>query len=160
MQAGSLPHLLTLASAIRLWGMTYKQRFVMFSAAMGLAVPLLAGGFWFQLGNPEASKDPAAKDAVVIVRATGCHDPAQAHVSGSAVTAKGTIELKLVPLAEPGTYAVTQQWPAGSAVLSFVGENAGMHTSVVVHADGNRVDRASAKFLPREPSPQEVKAGL
>ena len=74
-----------------------------------------AGGFWIELENPAVSDDPKARDAVLIVRATGCRTPASARLTA---TAEGFVEgehqslpLEPLPLSIPGTYAIPQQWP-------------------------------------------------
>ena len=44
-----------------------------------------AGGYWIELENPAASGDPKARDAVLIVRATLCHNtPAEALLTATA----------------------------------------------------------------------------
>src|SRR5580692_2656822 len=108
---------------------------------MLMAAPLFAGGFWLQMGTPESNPEAKAKNAALVVRATGCHDPATAEVSGVAIRMvegrKQTTPLKLVPLKDPGTFAVMRDWPAGDAVtLEFIGHNAGASTSMLVRAQG------------------------
>jgi hypothetical protein len=105
------------------------------------------------------------KDAVVVVRAIGCHNPAQAQITGTATGLvdghKQIIPLKLTPLPEPGMYAVTQQWPkSGSFALSFIGTNSGMTTSLVVHVTGSDVERTTAKRFARAATPAEIEAAL
>jgi hypothetical protein len=130
-------------------------------ASLAVALHLSAGGFWLQLGSPEANHDAAAKGAIVIVRATGCHDPALAHVAGEVIFPGGRAALKLTPMTEPGTYAVMKQWTGeGPVVLAFSGESSGAHTGLVVRAEGNRVEKAKAKFFMREPNAEDVKAAL
>src|ERR1700690_1242904 len=72
-----------------------------------LACQLFAGGFWLQLGNPEANAEARKNNAVVIIKATGCHDPAAAQVTANAIGIvdgkRQTIALKLIPFSEPGT---------------------------------------------------------
>lgn len=142
--------------------MSRNVRFALLSiASLAVVLQLSAGGFWLQLGAPEASHDPAAKGAVLVVRATGCHDPATAHITGEAISAAGRTPLKLVPMAEPGTFAVMKEWREdGPVALSFTGENIGMHTGLVVRAEGTRVERTKAKFFNREPNAEDVKGAL
>lgn len=94
----------------------YRLRLVL-ALALGSAITAYAGGFWISTQNPTTVKDPAAKNAVVLVRVDGCHNPADAAVTA---TAEGlvngqrrSIPLKLEPVSQPGTYAVAPQWPAG-----------------------------------------------
>ena len=130
-----------------------------------VAAPLFGGGFWLQMGTAEASPEAKSKSAVMVVRATGCHDPAAAQVSGVAVRIvegrKQTTPLKLIPMKEPGSFAVMRDWPADSAVtLEFVGHNEGMSTSMLVRARGESIEKASAKFYPHEPTAEEESASL
>jgi len=141
-----------------------KLRIAKFALAL-LAAPLFAGGFWLQMGTPDANSDARARNAALIVRAVGCHDPAAAQVSGVAIRMvdghKQATPLKLVALKEPGTYAVVRDWPADAAVtLKFVGHNAGISTSMLVQANGESVQKASAKFYPHEPTVEEEAASL
>jgi hypothetical protein len=137
-------------------------------AGLGLvliAAPLFAGGFWLQMGTPEASPEAKAKNAALVVRATGCHDPATAEVSGVVIRMvegrKQTTPLKLVRMKEPGTFAVMRDWPADTSVtLEFVGPNARAVTSMLVRARGESVEKASAKFFLHEPTVDEEMALL
>jgi hypothetical protein len=130
-----------------------------------LAAPLFAGGFWLQMGTPDASPDAKAKNAALVVRATGCHDPATAQVSGVAIRMvdgkKHITPLNLVTMKEPGSFAVLRDWPADAAVtLEFIGHNAGMSTSMLVRARGESVEKTSAKFYSHEPTAEEEMALL
>ncbi len=49
-----------------------------------LAAPLFAGGFFLQLGNPEANPEARRLNAVLVIQAAGCHDPATAKVTATA----------------------------------------------------------------------------
>jgi hypothetical protein len=130
-----------------------------------LAAPLFAGGFWLQMGTPEASPEAKAKNAALVVRAIGCHDPATAQVSGVAIRMvdgkKHITPLNLVAMKEPGWFAVLRDWPADAAVtLEFIGHNAGMSTSMLVRARGESVEKTSAKFYSHEPTTEEEMALL
>jgi hypothetical protein len=83
-------------------------------AILALAAQLYAGGFYLQAGKPDTEEARKA-NAVLTMKATGCNDPAKTTVTA---TAEGlvngerrTIALKLTPLSEPGSYALTRQWP-------------------------------------------------
>src|SRR5437868_584663 len=96
------------------------------AAILALAGQLFAGGFWLQLGNPEASPETRRSNAVVTIKATGCHDPSKATVTATAIgTVNGQrreIPLKLEALSEAGMFALSQQWPAeGKWVIRVVG---------------------------------------
>jgi hypothetical protein len=127
------------------------------AAAFTAAASLFAGGFWLQLGSPEASPDAQSKNAVLIVQATGCHDPANAKVTGHVILTidhrQQTTPLKLLPMKQPGAFAVIRDWPSDAAVtLEFIGHNAEQVTSLLVKAHGDTVQKASAKFYPRLPT--------
>ena len=74
---------------------------------------------------------------------------------------KQTIPLKIDALSEPGTYAVTRQWPEkGRWVLEFVAKDQGRITSTLVAAGPGGVERDTAKMGMHEPVPEEVAAML
>ena len=130
-----------------------------------LAIPLFAGGFWLEIGTADASPEAKANQAVMIVRATGCHDPATAEVSGFVLQTidgkRHSSPLKLIRMKAPGTYAVVRDWPADAGVtLKFVGHEGSASTSMLVQARGDKVEKASAKFYPHEPTVEEEAASL
>jgi hypothetical protein len=115
-----------------------------------MAYQMFAGGFWLQLGNPEASADARKANAAIYIKAAGCHDPATAQIIATAVgTLDGhrqTIALKVTPLSEPGTFAIAQQWPKnGHWVIQLVGKNGEQFTNTLVNAGPEGVDRLHAK---------------
>lgn len=135
------------------------------ATALALAAPLFAGGFWLVLGNPQASPQARSMDAVLTVKAVGCHEPDKATVSGTAVGIvngqRRSIPLKLAALPEPGMFALTRQWPAeGRWVIELVGTNQGAVTSVLAAAGPDGVDRKSAKAAMRQPTSEEIEALL
>src|SRR5579872_3318608 len=85
-------------------------------APLALAGQLFAGGFFLQLGNPEASPEALKAGAVLTVKATGCHNPATAKLTATAVGVvngeRREIPLKVTQLSEPGAFAISQQWPS------------------------------------------------
>jgi hypothetical protein len=139
----------------------------LFAAAViaAAATVAFAGGFFLELGNPDASPQARARNAVVTLRAVGCGEPAKALVTGTAIGVvngkRQSIPLSLFSLKEPGMHAVTQQWPAeGQWVLQFVAKEGGRVTSTLVPAEGPRVDRARAKWNHGEPSESDLNAML
>ena len=145
--------------------MLRTRRFKFAAIALIAVVRLYSGGFWLQMGTAEASAEAKARNAVLVVRATGCHDPATAKVSGFAIRMvdgrKETTQLKLIAMQQPGTFAVMRDWPEDASVtLEFVGHEPGMSTSMLVKARGSSVEKASAKFYPHEPTPQEEQAAM
>lgn len=89
---------------------------LLFAATMLTTANSFAGGFWLELGNPSAAKDSRAKNAAVLVRAMGCHNPEAATYTG---TAEGivngerrSVPLKFVQLDQKGLWAVERVWPS------------------------------------------------
>ena len=120
------------------------------AAVLALAGQLFAGGFWLQLGNPEASAEARKVNAVVTIKATGCHDPALAKVTATAIGIvdgqRRSIPLKLDRLSEPGAYALSQQWPKdGKWVIELVARNDQQFTNTLLTAGPEGVDRLHAK---------------
>lgn len=106
---------------------------------LACAGQMFAGGFWLQLGNPEANPVANKMGAVVTIKAVGCHDPAVAKVTATAVGVvngeRRSIPLELKPLGEPGSYALSQQWPKeGKWVIQLVGRNDEQFTNTLLAA--------------------------
>lgn len=132
---------------------------------LAAAIPVLAGGLFVMLGNPDASPEARSHHAVLTLKLAGCHEPEKATVTGSAISAvtgkRQTIPLKLIPLSEPGMYAVTRQWPEqGRWVLQFVATDQGRITSTLVPAGPDGVDRQNAKMAMRAPAEEDIAALL
>jgi hypothetical protein len=127
------------------------MRKTLFVGIVVLAGQLLAGGFVLQLANPEVNDEARQANAVLVIKAAGCHDPAAAEVTATATCIvegkQQKIALKLTKLHEAGTFAVTQQWPKqGKWVIEISGKNAGMFTNTLVAAGPGGVDRLHAKY--------------
>jgi len=117
---------------------------------LACAGQMFAGGFWLQLGNPEANPVANKMGAVVTIKAVGCHDPAAARVTATAVGVvngeRRSIPLELKPLGEPGSYALSQQWPKeGKWVIQLVGRNDEQFTNTLIAAGPAGIDRLHAK---------------
>jgi hypothetical protein len=118
---------------------------------LACAGQLLAGGFYLQLGNPEANPEARKLGAVLVVKATGCHDPAAAKVTATAIGVvngeRRTIPLEVKPLAGAGEFALAQQWPKeGKWVIQLVGRNEGMFANTLIKAGPDGLDRLHPKF--------------
>lgn len=130
------------------------------------AATMFAGGFNLEFGNPAANPDAKAKDAVVIVRAVGCHSPEKAVFTGMAegvVNGKRqTIPLTLTALDQPGVFAVKQQWPReGAWVLIFTGSIDGTYLAgATVPVTPKGVERLAAKNYHRKLTEEDVVAAL
>ncbi|HYW43691.1 MAG TPA: hypothetical protein VE959_12595 [Bryobacteraceae bacterium] len=130
-----------------------------------LAGQLFAGGFWLQLGNPEASVEARKAGAVVTIKAVGCHDPATAHVTATAIGMvdgrRQTIPLKVTRLSETGMFALSQQWPKeGRWVIELVGRNGEQFTNTLVPAGPDGLDRIHAKMEMKQFGDRDVAAML
>jgi hypothetical protein len=134
-------------------------------AALVLAGQLLAGGFFLQLGNPEANPEARKMNAALVVKAAGCHDPAGASLAATAIgTVNGQrreIPLKVERLSEAGTFAITQQWPKeGKWVIELVARNPNQFTNTLVVAGPQGVERTKARFDMHPFTPADVDAML
>jgi hypothetical protein len=131
------------------------------AAVLALAGQLFAGGFWLQLGNPEANDAARKNNAVLLVKAVGCHDTAGAQVTANAIGVvdghRRSIALKVEPLSEPGTFIITRQWPAeGRWVIQLIGKNGEQFTNTLVPVGPDGADRLSAKLDMKAFAPDEI----
>ena len=134
-------------------------------ALRGLVVAGIAGGFWLQVGNPDASPEARKLNAVLTLKAAGCSDPAHAKLSGTAVGIvngqRKTIPLQINALSEPGMFAIAQQWPKeGKWVLQIEGASDGRVTSTLVNAGPEGVDRLHAKMEMKPVAERDIDAML
>ena len=125
----------------------------------------LAGGFFLQLGNPEASPEARKLNAVLTIQALGCHNPMEAKLSAVAIGMvngeRREISLKLDPLSKPGFYALSQQWPKeGKWVIKVTARNGELFTNSLVTAGPDGVDRFHDRADRREFTAAEVDAML
>ena len=135
------------------------------TAVLAMAGHLLAGGFYLSLGNPDANPEARKLHAVLTIQATGCHDPATALVTATAIGIvngqRREIPLKVEPLSATGMFALTQQWPtAGRWVIKLVGKNGEQFTNSLVAAGPAGVDRFHDHANPHEFTAAEVDAML
>jgi hypothetical protein len=143
--------------------------------AFASAASVFAGGFQLTVEAPDAAKT-SLKDAALIVRTFGCHQPADANVT---VTAEGIVggrrqslpvELKADA---KGVYSIHQQWPTeGKWVLVLTGAYNGMTSTVFVelgdkgkvYADtrlnAGELAGTHARGLRRKPTAGDVDAAL
>ncbi len=135
------------------------------TASLVLAGQLLAGGFFLQLGNPEASAEARANHAVMTIKAAGCHDPATAQVTATAIGMidghRRSIPLTVTPLSEPGMFALSQQWPKeGRWVIELTARNSVQFTNSLVVAGPGGLDRLHAKANIKPFSDSDIEALL
>jgi hypothetical protein len=148
---------------------THHRNWVFTAVACGtillIAMPLLGGGFWLQLGNPEASPEARQLKAVLTVHAMGCADPARATLEAEAIGfVKGerkTIPLQPAKMSGAGKWAITQQWPSeGRWVLQFTAKADAMLTTALVPADENGVQRTKVKLVHGKATADDIAALL
>jgi hypothetical protein len=130
-----------------------------------LAGQLFAGGFYLQLGNPDANPEAKKANAVLVVKATGCHDPATAQLTATAVGVvngkRESIPLTVTKLSGVGEFAIAQQWPRqGKWVIELVGRNGEQFTNTLVPAGPGGVDRLHAKFAMKAFAPSDLESML
>jgi hypothetical protein len=81
---------------------------------------LFAGSLYLEISDPHSNAEAKAVKAVVIAQATACHEPGKSVVRASFFRREGqdlkTTDLKIVPLKEPGIYAVVGDVPAGAVI--------------------------------------------
>ena len=143
---------------------------------LAIASPALAGGFQISVETPARSSDPQLKDAVLITRTFGCHQPSYAKLSASA---EGLVDgnRKSLPLElraiGSGVYAINKQWPSeGTWVLALSGAYNGMISSVIVQLGPNgsvlpgtrleegRLEGVNAKGARRSWAAKDIDAAL
>lgn len=132
---------------------------------LALAGQVLAGGFFLQLGNPEASAEARKLGAVVTVKAAGCADPALAKVKATAIGVvngqRRNVPLEVKPLSETGMFAVVGQWPKeGKWVVEIAGTSGDMFTNTLVAVGPYGLDRLHAKLDMHKFTPADVEAML
>ena len=118
---------------------------------LALAAEMYAGGFFLQLGNPDASPEARKLSAMVTVQAAGCHDPATAKVTATAIGVvngqRRSVPLEVKGLSKPGMFAVVGQIPAeGKWVVELAGTNGEQFTNTLVATGPGGLDRVHAKF--------------
>lgn len=133
--------------------------------AITLAGQLFAGGFFLQLGNPDANAEAHAANAILVIKAVGCIEPGSASLTATAISMvdgqQHRIPLKLIRLSEPGTFALTQQWPKeGKWLIDLVAQSGPRFTNTLVEASPEGIDRLHAKASMHEFGNTEIAAML
>lgn len=108
---------------------------------LAISSSALAGGFQLSVETPNSSSDAQMKDAVLVARTYGCHQPADARLSATAEGlvngARKSVALELRSIGS-GVYAIKQQWASeGTWVLTLTGAYNGMTSSVLVELGPN-----------------------
>ena len=139
---------------------------------LATATTLFAGGFYLSLEMPANANAAQTKDAVLLVRAYGCHQPEDALISataeGSVNGRRETIKLQLHP-ASKGAYAIKQQWPTeGVWLVAVRGNYLGAHRAALLELgpDGTvKIEKAAGKdsrvkTLARELTSNDIETGI
>ncbi|MDQ3688252.1 MAG: hypothetical protein M3430_22030 [Acidobacteriota bacterium] len=120
--------------------MNFRAYWLMLLMVLTFASEALAGGFYLSVETP-STNNSQHKDAVLLVRPYGCHQPSDAALSA---TAEGVVngERRSVPLrltaVSEGAYAIRQEWPAeGAWVLAINGAYNGYNSGVLVRLGTN-----------------------
>ena len=141
------------------------SHFARLAAAIVLAAPVFAGGLYLTVGKPEASSDPAAKGAFMIVRPDGCADPhnvkVKAVAEGIVDGRRQSVALTPVALSKHGTYALRQSWPAeGKWVIHLSGEYKGYTVTTLVPVTSGGFERSGIRQFNRAAADADVRAAL
>jgi len=133
--------------------------------SLALAAQVFAGGFYLQLGNPEASAEARTLGAVLTVKATGCHNPASAKLTATAIGEvngqRRAVPLEVKNLSEPGMFALVGSWPKeGKWAIELSATNGEQFTNTLVSAGPDGLDRLHAKANLKKFTPAEVDAML
>lgn len=136
----------------------------------------LAGGFQLAVEMLNSTNDPQLREAALLVRPYGCHQPANAVLSA---TAEGLVDgqrrslpLQLTP-SSTGVYVIKQQWPSkGVWALAITGRYNGLTSSALVElGPGGKVQgerpfgtnnqkRLPVKIVSRTLTTEEIEASL
>lgn len=98
---------------------------------------------------------------VLTIQATGCHDPALAKLTATAIGVvngeRREIPLKLEPLATPGLFALSRQWPGeGRWVIRVEAHNGEQFTNSLLRAGPQGVDRTHDRADHRQFTAAEI----
>ena len=136
-------------------------------AASLLILPLLGGGFRFEIGNPAANPEARDRDAVILVRIATCNSPARAQVIASAEGLvngeRRSVTLKVFSLSTPGTYGVIREWLGqGTWVVKLVATPEGWNftPAALVRVNGDSFDWAGIRRYTHEPTSEDVASML
>ena len=146
-----------------------KFRTIVTGVAAGgvAAVSLLAGGFSLEITRPMENSEARAKKAVLAVHTYACAQPENTRITA---TAEGivngrrqSIPLTLEALSQPGTFALTRQWPAdGRWMITVTASNPkfGWTPGEMVRVEGDSVAFDAVKRFSHAPTKNEIEAAL
>jgi hypothetical protein len=135
--------------------------------ALGIALPAAAQDFALQVGPPVAGNGQVAKSSLLVVRPSGCADPAGAEITATAEGivngARRSVPLKLSALPTPGVHAIPKSWPNGGVwIVNLVGTCAGKTAGAIVSVAGPNAEyrREAVQHLTHSATPSEIDASL
>jgi hypothetical protein len=146
--------------------MNLKNSCTTAAMAIFMALPIMAGTIWLEFGNPSASTDPKAKDALALVRATGCHEPEKAlftaTAEGKVDGKRKSIPLDVVGLSTPGLYALKGNLPKDGAWVIAVSStlNGSFLASAILPVSAKGTERMLAKTIHRPLNDDDLTAAL
>ena len=131
---------------------------------LATATTLTAGGFYLSLEKPASADTPQIKDAVLLVKSYGCHQPEDALISATAEgVVKGhrqTIKLQLHP-ASKGVYAIKQQWPTeGVWLVAVRGSYLGAHRAALLELAPDGTVKIEKATTGKDPNMKTLARGL
>ena len=126
-----------------------------------------AGTLVLEVGNPAANAEAKSMNAVVVARATACHEPAKSIVTAHLVQSNnGEIQrtpLQVVPLKTDGTFAVLGTVPR-DAVIDLAVTNPEFRNyqpRVLLRSDSHGVQWAGVRrFFSKPPTESDIKSLL
>jgi hypothetical protein len=146
---------------------TWKALLFPFIAPV-IAGPLFAGALVVEVANPASNPEATARHAAVIVKTTACTSPEKTTMSATAEGIAGgklqSVPLELIRLSQPGTFAISPNWPAaGKWVVRVVATNPDYHgyaAGVLVPIRNHAPDWQGVQRLFRAPTADDVNAAL
>jgi hypothetical protein len=132
------------------------------------AAAMWAGALTLEIGKPDADLQAKSMNAVLIARVTACSEPAKSKVLASFVRSDGgelrRMQLKVMALPTPGSFAIVGAVPPGSVIDLAVTNPAydkSYQPRVLIRTDSHGVQWASVKrFYGTPPTDSDVKSIL
>ena len=123
--------------------------------------------FRLTIASPIAGNAGQFKAALFVVRTDGCAAPSAAHITatgeGLVNGARQTVAIQPAPLAQPGAYAIGNQWippTPGTWVVALTAMCKEMTAGAIVPIGPQGFIRETSKFFPRPATPAEINEAL
>jgi hypothetical protein len=133
---------------------------------MAALAQVSAQNFALQVGPPIAGAAPSVKKSLMVVRPSGCANPADARISATAEGlvggARQSVPVELAALSTPGVHAVSKSWPNGGVwVVNLTGTCAGKTAGALVSIGPDATyHRDRVQHLAHRATPEEIEASL